>query len=424
MKTRVIQVLLVSVALTFAFGRSALAAPSEAAPSPDQLERDHLTGDWGGARTWLQDHGITLDPRLTQFYQGLAAGDDENSFRYGGKLDLLLKADLGKLGFWDGLSMTIHGEYNFGNSVNGQGGTLAPVNTALFFPGIEGSAAIDLSSVYLQQRFGDSASLVLGKINMIDFAASKPFMGGAGIDSFWNITFTAPPSGTVPPYLFGVIMSVRTEPATFGLWVYDPVDVVNRTGLEDPFADGVTVRVSVDFPVTLADLRGHQGFAASYSTLPGTDLEDLNDTLIPPYPSGTPGIKDSRYYFAYSFDQYLYQSAENPKEGVGLFGQFGLSDGNPNRLYWSALAGVGGTGLIPGRSRDNWGFGYYYYGLSPDLKDALAPIQKIHNEQGMELFYNAAMTPSVTVGANLQVIRPGLGETTAVFPGVRMMIRF
>ena len=62
-----------------------------------------LTGDWG--RTWLKEHGITLAPRLTQFYQGLAAGDGDHDFKYGGKADLMLNADLSKLGFWNGLSL-------------------------------------------------------------------------------------------------------------------------------------------------------------------------------------------------------------------------------------------------------------------------------------------------------------------------------
>jgi porin len=439
-RTGVIAVLLAAVVLTFAFSCSALAAQEKTAPSsniagetppaitvpapsPDLLERDTLTGDWGGARTWLQDHGITLKPRLTQFYQGLAAGDGEHGFRYGGKLDLLLNADLSKLGLWDGLSMTVHGEYNFGNSVNGRGGTAALVNTALFFPGILGTAADDLSSVYFQQRFGDSVSLVLGKINMIDIAGGRPFAGGAGIDSFWNIVFAATPSGTVPPYLFGALLSVRTEPATFGLWVYDPDDVVNRTGFEKPFAHGVTVRGSVEFPVTIAGRGGHQGLVALYSNQPGTDLADLDGIIIPPFPPGSP-VKNTRYYFAYTFDQYLYQSKENSKEGVGLFGQFGISDGNPNRLYWSAHVGVGGTGLIPGRSRDNWGVGVYYAAISSDLKDSLAPIQKIRDEQGTEIFYNFAVTPWLTVGADVQIISPSLEKTTAVFPGLRTVIRF
>ena len=114
------------------------------------VERDTLTGDWAGRRTWLKEHGITLAPRLTQFYQGLAAGDGDRDFKYGGKADLMLNADLSKLRFWNGFSVTVHGEYNFGQSINGVGGVVSPPNTALLFPGLKGADAFDLSSVYFQ----------------------------------------------------------------------------------------------------------------------------------------------------------------------------------------------------------------------------------------------------------------------------------
>ena len=89
----------------------------------------------------------------------------------------MLNADLGKLGLWNGFSLTVHAEYNFGQSVNGRGGTIAPVNTALYFPGIKGADRADLSSVYFGQRFGDSVSLLFGKINIIDIAASQALRG-------------------------------------------------------------------------------------------------------------------------------------------------------------------------------------------------------------------------------------------------------
>jgi porin len=387
------------------------------------MERDTLTGDWGGLRTRLKEHGITLAPRLTQFYQGLAAGDGDRDFEYGSKADLMLNADLSKLGFWNGFSLTVHTEYNFGESINGAGGTLVPPNTALVFPGMEDDDAFDLSSVYFQQHFGDSVSLLIGKINMMDIAARKPFMGGAGIDAFQNLTFVAPPTGLVPPYLFGALLSVRTEPATFGLWVYDPASVINKTGFEEPFDTGESIRGSVDFPVTIGGLSGHQGFVALYSTEEGTDLNDIGDTFLPSWPPDYPGIKDNNYYFAYSFDQYLYRVSENSTEGFGLFGQFGISDGNPSRLYWSALVGIGGNGLIPGRSRDNWGIGYYYDVPSPDLKESLSRRLTLRDEQGMEMFYNFAVTPWFTVGPDLQVIKPSLGEDTAIFAGLRCVMR-
>ncbi|MGZ8096555.1 MAG: carbohydrate porin [Methylobacter sp.] len=421
MTQSIISALLAMTVMTFAAECYAEAIQEEAT---GWLERDTLTGDWGGARPWLKEHGITLKPRITQFYQGFAAGEDDHDYQYGGKADLLLNADLGKLGLWNGFSLTVHAEQNFGEDANGRGGTVAPLNTALFFPGIENADYFDFSSVYLQQRFGESATLIAGKINIIDLASGVPFRGGAGIDSFWNSVFAATPSGTVPPYLMGAILSVRTEPATFGLWVYDPEDKTNLTGFENFFSNGVTLRGTVDFPVSIAGLGGHQGLVALYSTEPGNDLEEIGDSLIPPFPPGAPGIKNNRYYFAYNFDQYLYQSKANPKEGIGLFGQFGISDGNPNRLQWLAIAGVGGTGLIPGRSRDNWGVGYYYASISSALQESLAPILDIRNEQGIEVFYNFAVTPWFALGGDLQVIEPSLKNDTAVIPGLRTVIRF
>jgi porin len=103
---------------------SAATVNADATRPASWMERDTLTGDWDGHRTWLKEHGIMLAPRLTQFYEGLAAGDDEGDFEYGGKVDLLINADLSKLGFWNGFSLTVHAEYNYGESINGAGVTL------------------------------------------------------------------------------------------------------------------------------------------------------------------------------------------------------------------------------------------------------------------------------------------------------------
>jgi porin len=144
--------------------------------------------------------------------------------------------------------------------------------------------------------------------------------------------------------------------------------------------------------------------------------------IIPQWPE-TAAVRNTRYYFAYTFDQYLYQSTENPKEDFGLFGQFGISDGNRNRLYWSGHIGVGGTGLIPGRSRDSWGIGYFYAAPSTDLKDSLASTLRIRDDQGGEIFYNFVVTPWLTVGLDLQIINPSLANDTAVFASLRTVIR-
>lgn len=202
-------------------GELALAA---ATPPANELERDSLTGDWGGGRTWLGENGITLLPRLTQFYQGLSSGSGDHGYEYGGKLDLLLNANLQQLGLWDGFYMVVHAESNYGASANGRGGILLPVNTALFLPGSDGAEAFDLTSVFFAQKLGDSVSVMAGKLNAVDIAAGTPFMGGAGIDAFENVAFVAPPSGILPPYIFGGILNIRTKPAAFTLMIYDPLN--------------------------------------------------------------------------------------------------------------------------------------------------------------------------------------------------------
>ena len=115
---------------------------------------------------------------------------------------------------------------------------------------------------------------------------------------------------------------------------------------------------------------------------------------------------------------------DSPKEGVGLFGQFGISDGNPNPLHWSVFAGLGGTGLIPGRKLDNWGIGYYYDSFAKGLKELPPDRPNIRDEQGFETFYNFSVTPWLALGADLQVIQPAGKSATAVFPGLRTVIRF
>ena len=263
-----------------------------------------------------------------------------------------MTADLARLGAWDGLSMVVHAEYNFGTSANGRGGVMIPVNTALYTPGMDGGDAFDISSFYFIQAFGNGASVAFGKINMIDMVAGKPFMGGAGIDSFWNHTFTATPTGTVPPYLLGVLASVPTDAATYRLWVYDLHSYTNRSVFDDPFAGGVSIRGQVDFNVTIGGRRGHQGFSAFYSSQGGTDLETLGDTIIPSPTPGTPGIKESRYYVAYSFDQYLREVRRQSRGGIRR-----CSGRSPSRMaIRTACTGRcssawAGQGCFPGAAR-------------------------------------------------------------------------
>ena len=89
-----------------------------------------------------------------------------------------------------------------------------------------------------------------------------------------------------------------------------------------------------------------------------------------------------------------------------------------------AFGGFGGAGLIPNRSRDNWGIGYYYAAPSSYLQHAPAPYPALFHEQALEVFYNFALTPWLVLGADLQIVSPSTaGSDTAVFPGLRLVVK-
>ena len=86
---------------------------------------------------------------------------------------------------------------------------------------------------------------------------------------------------------------------------------------------------------------------------------------------------------------------------------------------------MGGTGLIPSRSRDKWGVGFYHYSVSSALKRSLSPAVAIDDEQGVEIFYNAALTPWFNLGVDVQIIDPATAaNSTVVVGGLRASVRF
>ncbi len=102
--------------------------------SGDFLTRSTLTGDWGGVRNDLARKGVTFDASATQTYQGVVDGGKDSSWEYGGRSELTIKMDSGKMGLWRGGFLTAELEGNWGRAVNTSTGTLMPVNSNQAFP--------------------------------------------------------------------------------------------------------------------------------------------------------------------------------------------------------------------------------------------------------------------------------------------------
>jgi porin len=68
------------------------------------------------------------------------------------------------------------------------------------------------------------------------------------------------------------------------------------------------------------------------------------------------------------------------------------------------------------------GVGYFYVGLNSDYKQLVSdgPLPDIQDLQGVELYYNVAITPWLHLTADLQVIdNENVGDDAAILFGLR-----
>jgi porin len=400
----------------------ALALPARA-DSSSILGQDSLFNSPGGLKESLMEAGITLDVWVTEFGQGILSGDGEKGIEWGGKGDILAGFDGQKLGLWEGLSVSVHHEVNWGEDANNRGdGSIIPVNTALAFPRLGGED--HETSVTVTQAFGERLTISAGKFNMLDAAAKTPIMGGGGWETFMNTALAAPISGVTPPYIAGAIASYRTDPAIFTLMVYDPRNAEDFDVIRTLYEEGVTTSLSVTVPTKFGGRSGFYSLRGVYSSADGLDLASIPQLILPPEAQDIEQ-KDGYLFGSIAAQQYLWQDPDNPQVGWGVFWQFGLSDGNPNPIAWSALAGLGGTGGFYSEL-DRWGIAYFHYEMSGDLKDGLDEVGLgLEDESGIEAYYNLALAPWLLVSADVQWIDPATpGSENAVIGALRTQIKF
>ena len=152
-------------------------------PPADWLHRDKLTGDWGGARNKLEEHGFAFELEFTQFYQGTASGGLEEDDAYGGRIDATFKFDLGKLGLWKNGTIEAKAVTRYGKPVNELTGALLPANTALIVPAEEGTVTavttLKYTHIFPFEKPGDLFLISVGKFDTIDLVADLHATGAS-----------------------------------------------------------------------------------------------------------------------------------------------------------------------------------------------------------------------------------------------------
>jgi len=410
--------------------------PGKTAYSGDFLTRSTLTGDWGGTRNCLAQKGVTLDLNVAQTAQGVVDGGKDSTREFGGRGNLTLKMDTGKMGLWPGGFLTAEFEGSWSRGVNPYTGALMPVNSSQLYP-VPGRAGIGVPALNFAQFLSEYVGLLAGKLETVSDGDQNEFAHGKGDIQFMNLAFNVNPVLllTVPYSTLGaglIILPVKDpRAAVVTLSVLSAEGSADTTGFSDLYSDKMAFAGEARVRTNFFGMTGHQVIGFTYSNKEFTSLSQRLAAILEAQETEK---SNGSWAFYYNFDHYLYEPQKGSGKGIGVFGRFGASDGNPNPVHYFFSAGVGGKGIIPGRPLDQFGLGYYYLDVgSIKFQGPVGTREFLRDEQGFELYYNFALTPWAQLSPNFQVVGGGQRQTvdggfqdvsTAMVLGLRLNLVF
>jgi porin len=386
----------------------------------DLNARSTLTGDWGGRRGEWARRGLHVDPDSVLSYQGVVSGGREEDGGVIGSSSLTLQLDTGKAGLWPGGLFKLRSEARYGDGVQRAVGGVSPVNSELLLPTTRlGDDTWALTEFTFAQFLSESVGVFAGLLNTEEGDANE--LGGSLRDNgrFLNTAFrlSLPEGQTAPNVTLGAgIIFLPTQNIVGSVTVFDTEESAGRNPFDT--RSGTSVATEWQFSYALGGRGGRStlGFIYAFDqdfTRLGVDPRSTLRRLVAGQGLAT---RDDSWVAYYNAHQYL--QWENGR-GWGLFARLSIADASVNPVQWSAAFGAGGTGLFASRPRDTWGIGIYHL----DLADGpVFRLLDLHDEDGMEIFYNFAVTPWFHLTADLQVVdtalgQPGVGALPLLGPG-------
>ena len=397
--------------------------------------REFLTGDWGGTRSRWANKGVTFDFHWYQVGQGVVDGGVDTGWAYGTNLDYYVTLDLMRMKLLPGALVNFRGQSRFGKTVNADTGLLLPVNTYSAFPigsGPDDDIPFTITELNYMQFFSEKFGVLIGKITTMKNA--NEFAGGEGRTQFMNFQFIY--SGAfaqVAPYSTLAVGGfwIPSAQVTVTTILMNTADASTTTGFSD-IGDGTSWWTSVDYQIPMGGLPGGgtvgfvYAFDGDFARIGGINFDPEEGISIE-----TKGEAWALYWSAW---QYLHVKGSagqpvDPTDGVqdlegwGLFLIVGLADQSTNPATFTIAAGLSGRGMLPGRSNDTYGLGYFYN----DLQDprALAVLPLSDTTQGLEAYYNFAIARSIALTFDLQWVRSAFdGIDDSFIVAARLKFRF
>lgn len=377
----------------------------------------YLLGDWGGRRSSLSEGGIILDASVTQYYQGVTSGGRRREFEYAGHGEYILNTDFGKLGVQDGLLMKIRAEHRFGNPINQAAGVLLSPAMLSTFPD-PNTEDLVVTEFLVTQFLSENVAIYAGKMMTIQ-SGLTPFTAGRGDDTFMNSSFIFPVTSTfsAPYSTLGAGFTILLEEfPILSLNVLNSKDTITQSGFDELFEDGVALTGALSLPTPIGGKPGAQTLGFTWNNRSQVALGQDPRVILPGFP---PQQVNEAWSMFWSGFQYI-GTYDDPSKGWGVFAAAGISDANPTLTRSWMNVGIGGNVPFEKRPNDRFGVGWFYNELSDETGPILNLLVAPRDSWGTELFYNCAITPSINITPDLQILQPGNQiDDTALLFGVR-----
>lgn len=414
-------VLMTTIVAAFALGGAARAEDSI-------WTRDTLTEGFWGLNDQLAEQGMELGLGVTHVYQQNVHGGTSThrrAGRYTGKYDLELTTDLEQLLGIEGASFYMRARGSWSKS----GGIDTPSVGSTFGVNSTGAARrdIDLIEAWYEQAYDNGLILRAGKLAVtggfecrgcpVSFDGSLYANDSSG--QFLNSALNN--NSTIPFPSKGIGAIAYYNPIEWwyvGAGVVDAQADARETGFNTAFTDEdyfFYIFETGIAPQMESDNGPLQGVYRVGMWVDGQDKARFSN--------GKNYRNDIGFYL--SGDQLLVKESGDPEDiqGLGVFGRYGWarSDLNPINHFFSA--GVQYQGLVDGRDDDVLGIGYAN-GIYTDQSSAGFTED---NESVLEVYYNMAVSPWLTISPSVQFVSNAGGDATtsdATLLGLRAQMTF
>ncbi len=418
---------------------------------------DHLFGNWGGARTFLQDRGIDVDLDYLTENTGNITGGRSQGFAYAGQVALELDADFDKLFGWKGAAF--HSITVQRSGTDGSLGTLGDdIATTQEIYGGGGNVVAHLVYAYFEQSLpGGRLDLAAGYLPVGTYFAASPLYC-----DFVNVLFCGNPH-PLPNYptqadwpnasLSGQFRVLITPQIYLqaGLFTVDPYFGISGGGSSgfawaNPRYSGATIPIELGWVPRFGPNRliGHYKVGYDRDTHRYADVLD-NRQGVPQLLAGGAFASQDRDDYYVLLDQMLVRQGKAATDGLILFGGWVHATDDISPLTQHAFAGLVSTGSPWGRPKDTLGVSFNWIEMSGaftraeeialesgqtlplDIDGFGAAYGPQNTEQVVELAYTAAIYPGVSFVPDVQyLIRPGATTATpdAAVLGFRTNINF